>query len=253
MKVTFLGTGTSHGVPMIGCDCSVCLSKNPKNTRSRSSILISKDGNNILIDASTDMRMQALKENILHVEAIILTHTHADHVFGLDDIRRYNAIQQAPIPLYADALSIEGIRKTYYYIFESTQEGGGKPQIEIREISDNALEVCGISVLPLSVLHGSLPVKGYRFGKFAYVTDCSYIPEETLDKMQGLDVLVLGALKKRKHNTHFSLSEALEVVEKLKPKKAFFTHICHELEHEAINKELPPYVQLAYDGQILEV
>jgi len=253
MKVTFLGTGTSHGVPMIGCDCSVCRSENPKNTRSRSSILLSKNGKNILVDASTDMRMQALRANILHVEAIILTHTHADHVFGLDDIRRYNAIQKASIPLYADALSIEGIRKTYYYIFEQTQEGGGKPQIEIRHISEDALEVCGIPVLPLPVLHGELAVKGYRFGKFAYVTDCSYIPDETLEKMEGLDVLVLGALKKKKHKTHFSLSEALDVVEKLKPKRAFFTHICHELEHEAINEELPPYVRLAYDGQVLEI
>lgn len=251
MKVTFLGTGTSHGVPMIGCDCPVCTSSDPHNKRTRSSVFIEINGVNILIDTGPEMRLQALREGIGRVDAVLLTHAHADHVFGLDDIRRFNDISGKPMPCCGSAKTLECIRRIFQYVFVPTQIGGGKPQLDLIEIN-NPFDIMGVNVTPIPVFHGRLPIFGYRIGDFAYITDCSRIPESSEELLHDLDTLVLGVIRHEPHETHFCVSEALSIICKLKPKRAYFTHIAHRLEHDQTNNTLPPDVQLAYDGLKIE-
>jgi phosphoribosyl 1,2-cyclic phosphate phosphodiesterase len=253
-RLTFLGTGTSHGVPMIGCTCAVCQSADPRDNRLRPSIYIEVDeGPSVLVDTSTDLRQQALTRNVRRVDAILYTHSHADHVMGFDEVRRFNAISGTSIPAYADARTSEDLRRMFGYVFHPPrQKGGGIPQVTLTTI-EAPFAVGRLRVVPVPLMHGSRPILGFRFGRVAYLTDCSRIPDESWPLLEGLDVLVLDALRHRPHPTHFTVAEALQVVDRLKPARAYFTHICHDLPHEATNQSLPASVQLAYDGLALTI
>lgn len=248
MKITFLGTGTSHGVPMIGCDCKVCRSGDAKNQRTRCAAIVEVNGVNLLIDTPPELRIQALRENIHRVDAVLFTHAHADHLFGLDDIRRFNDLSGMPMPCYGLEDTLKTVRVAFEYAFVPTQVGGGKPSLDLISVN-GPFEVSGVRITPIPVFHGRLPILGYRIGDLAYVTDCSRIPAASYELMRGVDTLVLGVIRHEPHETHFSISQGLAVVEKLKPRQTFFTHIAHRLEHEATNNALPADVQLAYDGQ----
>ncbi len=251
MRITFLGTGTSHGIPVIGCDCSVCRSENQKNTRMRSSVLVEYNDRFVLIDTATELPMQALQHNIRQIDAVLFTHCHADHVCGFDDLRRFSELSGGNVPCYGNEWTLSEMRKMFEYAFIETQVGGGKPKVELHVVN-GAFDLFGEQVMPIEVYHGRLPILGYRIRSFAYVTDCSYIPEDSYELLRDLDILVLGALRIRPHPTHFNLEEALEAVERIKPRRAFFTHICHDLEHDAVNNQLPPGIKLAYDSLIVE-
>lgn len=248
MKITFLGTGTSHGVPMIGCECAVCKSADPRNQRMRCSCMIEINKNVIVIDTPPEFRLQIVREKVKHLDAVLFTHAHADHVFGLDDVRRFNDLSGKFIPCYANAETLKIIRKAFDYVFIPTQIGGGIPMLELVDVT-GPFEVAGVDVTPIPIRHGKLDIYGFRIGDFAYVTDCSHIPESSMELLQGLHTLVLGVIRHEPlHNTHFTVSQGLAVVDALKPKNAIFTHITHKLDHEETNDFLPDGVQLAYDG-----
>jgi phosphoribosyl 1,2-cyclic phosphate phosphodiesterase len=252
MLVTFLGTGTSVGVPQIACECEVCLSDNQKNKRTRSSVLVEYGGRSILIDATPELRLQALSVGMKRLDAILFTHAHADHVHGLDDVRIFNMRQKESIPCYANSVAIDDIRHQYSYIFTETQVGGGKPKIDLIEAS-GAFDLFGTKVTPLPVKHGDLDILGYLMGDFAYITDASEISDQTLGLIQGVDTMVLNALRYHPHSTHFSVEQALEIIARVAPRQAFLTHIGHNIEHEALSAELPEGVFLAYDGLTLDM
>ena len=253
-RITFLGTGTSTGIPMIGCECAVCRSSDPRDTRLRPSIYVDVPGAaRILVDTSTDLRQQALTYNITRVDAVLITHTHADHIMGLDDVRRFNHIQGGSLPFYATETSWDTLRKTFFYVFDGIPRlGGGIPIIEPRVI-DGPFAVRGVQVIPVPLLHGRMPILGFRFGNFAYLTDCNAIPDESWPLLRDLDTLVVDALRDKPHSTHFTVAQALEVVSRLAPRRAYFTHMTHDLGHAATNARLPPGVELAYDGLVLDV
>ncbi len=253
MKLTFLGSGTSQGVPMIGCSCYVCLSTNPKNKRWRASVLLTmEDHKNILIDCSTDFRTQALNFNIKSIDSVLITHAHADHIFGLDDLRAYNHWQQNPIDLYMSAMTFKEVKRIYTYAFdEPLQMGGGVPQLDVHVI-DGPFVAAGVEFTPIPIFHGKLGILGFRWGDTAYLTDCKTIPADSLTKLRGLKVLVLNALwLSRPHSTHLSIMDALDVIAELQPKVTYFTHIAHRVDHDVIEAILPPNVHLAYDGLVL--
>lgn len=252
MKIILLGTGTSQGIPVIGCSCAVCKSRDPHNNRNRSSALIIQNGISIVIDTATEFRIQMLKNNIKNIDAVLFTHAHADHVHGLDDIRQFNEIHGKTIPCFGNYQTIYTIRQKYDYVFNPTQQGGGKPDISLNVVNSD-FDIFGIKIIPLPVKHGKLDILGYRMDKFAYITDASYIPDETMHKIKGLDVLVINALRFEPHDTHFSVTEALEVIEKVKPRKTFLTHICHKLDHKETQKKLPKNVQMGFDGLLIEI
>ena len=252
--VTFLGSGTSHGVPMIGCTCAVCQSTDPRDRRSRPSVHINvEDGPAILIDTSTDLRHQALANRITRIDAILFTHSHADHIMGLDDVRRFNVMQGGDIPAYADERTADDLRRTFSYIFNPPSEkGGGVPQLALATIAGR-FNVGGVGIQPVPIFHGKRPILGYRLGNFAYLTDGSRLPDEAWPLLADLDVLVLNALRHRPHPTHFTVAEALEVVDRVKPRQTYLTHICHDLPHAATNASLPAGVELAYDGLVVTI
>lgn len=252
MRLTFLGTGTSTGVPLPACHCRVCASVDPHDKRTRPSVLLEFDGRAVVIDTTPDFRGQVLREKLERLDAVVFTHAHVDHVMGLDDVRSFCFRQGGAIPIYADAHTMENIRRIFSYIFEATYPAGGIPKLDPHLI-DGPFELWGQRLTPLSVLHGNLPVLGFRFGQTAYVTDFSTIPETTLPLLEGLDVLILDALRHKPHPTHSSIEQSLALIERLKPRRAYFTHIAHELGHEETNAALPPGVQLAYDGLKLEI
>jgi phosphoribosyl 1,2-cyclic phosphate phosphodiesterase len=252
MRVTVLGSGTSHGVPMIGCQCPVCTSANPRNRRFRPSIAVESGEQTILVDTTPELRLQALTFGLARVDAVFLTHTHADHIFGLDDLRRFNDLSGREIPVYGDAASLEDVRRIYRYIFTATQEGGGKPRIALHEMPP-AMELHGLRIQAFPVLHGDLPVLAYRFEDFAYVTDVSQIPPDSWERLRGVHTLILDAVRLSPHATHFCLSEALEVVRELRPERAYFTHLSHDFDHDVVNAQLPAGVELAYDGLTLDL
>lgn len=248
MKVTFLGTGTSQGVPVIACTCEVCTSLDFRNKRLRTSIHLAIEDKSIVVDTGPDFRQQMLRENVMTLDAVILTHAHRDHTSGLDDVRPFNFKQNIDMPVYAVQRVIEQLHAEFSYIF--INKGYlGLPRIETHEITEQSFSTHGITVTPLPVMHMKLPVFGYRFGNFSYITDANFIPESTLELLKGTEVLVLNALQREKHLSHFNLDEALAMVEKIKPKKTYLTHISHKLGlHTDVEKELPPSVYLAYDG-----
>lgn len=252
-RVTFLGTGTSHGVPMIGCRCAVCRSDDPRDRRWRPSIYLQFSDLSVLVDTSTDLRAQALQFDVSRVDAILFTHGHADHVMGLDEVRRYNTLQGGSISCYADPQTVAEIRRAFAYIFDSAApRGGGLPQLDLFPLAGE-FSLGRQLVVPVPVLHGRRPVLGYRFGSFAYVTDCSFIPDSSWPLLEGVEWLVLDALRDRPHPTHFSVAQALEVVERLRPRGAWFTHIAHDLGHAETCARLPAGVELAYDGLTMDV
>jgi phosphoribosyl 1,2-cyclic phosphate phosphodiesterase len=261
VKVTVLGSGTSNGVPAIGCDCAVCRSSDPRDHRLRPSILIELANHgsafagavrSILVDTSSDLRAQALTHNIRRVDAILFTHAHADHVMGLDDVRRYNQMQGTAIPCFASASTLADLRRMFAYIFEPpSQKGGGLPQLSLFEIA-GTFSLGGVDIVPIPVLHGRLPVLGFRIGDFAYLTDCNQITDAAWPLLDGTRILILDALRHRRHSTHFSVSEAIEVVQRIGAERAYFTHICHDLPHAETCAGLPRGIELAYDGLVLE-
>lgn len=256
MKVTVLGSGTSHGVPMIGCECAVCRSTDPRNKRLRPSILVTADdGANILVDTPPEMRLALLASQVKRLDAILYTHSHADHIFGLDDVRTFNYRTGKAMPVYAEPSVLDDLRRIYAYIFKPTQAGGGKPQVELHSIAPNQpLLLHGVDILPLRVSHGRLPILAYKFGpRFAYVTDVSAIPPETWPHLENLDLLMLDAVRRAPHDTHFHLDAALETIALLQPKRTLLTHLSHDYDYAATNAELPPGVELAFDGQTIDL
>jgi phosphoribosyl 1,2-cyclic phosphate phosphodiesterase len=252
MRVTMLGSGTSIGVPVIGCDCPVCTSDDPRNRRSRAGLKIEIGDGVLLVDTPTDLRQQALTYGLPRIDAILFTHAHADHVFGLDDVRIFNFRQRRPIPCYGSAATLAALRRTFAYVFEPGEWGGGKPQLDLIEIGA-AVDLLGRRVVSVPVLHGGLPVLGYRIDGFAYVTDCSAIPEESFELLAGLEVLVLGALRYRPHPTHFSIEEAIAAARRIGAGATYFTHLAHDVDHGRPEVPLPPGIAFGHDGLIFDL
>jgi len=247
MKITFLGCGTSTGVPVIGCKCTVCTSDNEKNRRLRASILIQHENKNILVDTSTDLRQQALRHSISHIDAVLFTHPHADHLHGIDELRSFNHIQDSHIPCYGNKETIERIQIYFKYIFQNFVKEGWKPHLETHVI-DGPLLIPPLTILPIEVYHGKMKVLSFRIEKTAYVTDCNRIPEDSIKQLMGLDLLILDALRQKPHFTHFNIDEAVDMVKTLKPKRAVFTHLSHNIDYDETGSTLPPNIELAYDG-----
>lgn len=248
MKVTFLGTGTSQGVPVIGCSCAVCQSLDYRDKRLRTSIHIDIDGQSLVIDTGPDFRQQMLREKISKLDAVILTHAHRDHTSGIDDVRAYNFLQNMIMPVYGTVATLNQIKTDFAYIF-GPDNYPGLPRLDLRTITENPFSLNGISITPLPVLHLRLPVLGFRIGNFSYITDANSIPEATNEKLKGTTVLVINALQREHHVSHFNLSEAIEIVKKVNPEKAYFTHISHKMGlHAEVSKELPGNISLAVDG-----
>ena len=256
-EVVFLGTGTSVGVPALGCSCDVCMSTDPRNHRTRCSIVIQSANGNLLIDTPPDLRTQLLREKISLIHEVAYTHEHADHLFGLDDLRLFPFHLGHPVPLHCEARVEARIRHSYDYAFSNIPptHAGATPQLELRAISPyQQAEICGLQVMPLRLKHGPrFDVLGFRIGDFAYCTDVNEIPEATLSALQNLDVLVLGALRYRPHPTHFHLDAAIEMSKKIDAKQTFLTHLSHDFDHETVNASLPEGISLAYDGLRLKI
>jgi len=248
VKITFLGTGTSQGVPVIACDCNTCQSEDIRDNRLRTSLLLEIDNMNIVFDAGPDFRQQMLREKITKLDAIILTHEHKDHIAGMDDVRAFNYKTQDAIDIYAEERVQKEVRKEFSYVFAEYQYPG-IPKMRLNNIPPYPFHVKGIEVIPVRLFHYRLPIYGFRIGDFAYITDANYIPEESKEKLFGVKYLVINALRKEKHISHFSLSEAVEHIRLISPKRAFLTHISHQMGKWAdISKELPPEIMIAWDG-----
>ncbi len=255
-RLIVLGSGTSTGVPVIGCDCPVCRSDDPRNQRTRPSVLLELPGGNLLIDTTPEMRLQLLRERIGKVHAILFTHHHADHLFGLDDARLFPKALGGPVPVFCEEETEETIRRVFHYAFDDHSgkiPTGGVPQLQFRRIAPGEpFDLLGQRVIPVRLIHGRFRVLGFRFGDLAYLTDVSTIPEESWPWLEGLDTLLLDALRRSPHPTHFNIDQALGVVERLRPRRTFFTHLSHDLDHQATESSLPAGVGLAYDGLALE-
>ena len=253
MKVTFLGSGTSTGVPVVGCRCAVCTSDNPKNKRLRQSVKIDHRGKTFLIDTTPDLRLQLLQYPTPTIDFILFTHAHADHMMGLDDIRPYNFFQKRSIAGFANAPTTKAIRRAFGYIWdENSQVGGGKPKLDLHDV-DGPFEHDGIAVVPIPVRHGDWTVFGYRIGPFAYITDTNGIPESSQRLLEGVDTLALDGLRSGPpHSTHFIISEAIAASRQIRPRITYLIHLSHDVDHDEVEKSLPPSVHLAYDGLILE-
>ncbi len=247
-SILVLGSGTSVGVPMVGCRCKVCTSDDPRDKRLRPSVLLRLGSKRILIDTSPDFRYQALRFGIEYLDAILYTHAHADHILGLDDVRPFNFLQKREIPIYASAGAWETIERTFRYVFDTNPTESSRPRLRPHIFNDAPICVAGVEILPIRIAHGKGTVYGFRFGDCAYLTDHSDIPPESLNKLLDLDVLFLDALRHNPHPTHSTVEESLRTVAALKPRRAFFTHISHDLLHAAVEGRLPPNVRIAYDG-----
>ena len=252
MRVTFLGSGTSTGVPIPTCDCRVCTSDDPRDRRLRPSLRIEWPAASILIDTATDLREQALRHKISRIDAVLYTHAHADHILGLDELRLYNWRQRGAIPAYGSPTTIEALRKTFWYVFDDQPIESTKPAIETR-IVDGPFTLLGRRVVPVPLYHGSMPILGFRIGRMAYLTDVSRIPETSYSILDGLDLLVLNALRERPHPTHLTIEQALVEAERIGARRTFLTHMSHEVHHATHSARLPQGVDLSYDGLSLEV
>jgi len=248
VTITVLGSGTSTGVPTLGCHCAVCSSPDPRDSRLRPSVLLRYGGRDVLIDTTPDFRQQALRARLERLDAVLFTHAHADHVMGLDDVRPFNFRQKSSIPIYGAPEALETIHRAFEYIFADQAHDSSVPRLESRALNGSSFDLFGLEFLPIPLKHGRTLVYGYRFGGAAYLTDHSSIPDESLEQLRGLDVLFLDALRYRPHPTHTTVERALRYVEQLAPRRAFFTHICHDLPHAETEGGLPPHVRLAYDG-----
>jgi phosphoribosyl 1,2-cyclic phosphate phosphodiesterase len=252
VKITFLGTGTSQGVPVIACECAVCLSEDARDNRLRTSLLLETGKTVMLFDAGPDFRQQMLREHIKKLDAIILTHEHKDHIAGMDDVRAFNYKSQDAIDIYAEERVQEAIRREFAYVF-SEKKYPGIPQMRLNLIPDSGFKINDIEIMPVRVRHMDLEIYGFRIGNFAYITDASYIPEESKERLIGVKYLVINALRKQKHISHFNLKEAIDFTRGISPKKTFITHISHQMGlYENVEKELPPGIMLAYDGLSIE-
>lgn len=253
MKITFLGTGTSQGVPVIACNCRVCQSKDPKDKRLRSSLLIEAEDQNIVIDAGPDFRQQMLRAGVKNLDSILLTHEHKDHIGGMDDVRAFNYISKKPIDIYSDERVQTAVMRTYPYVF-TEHKYPGVPQMNLISINDEPFWINNLHIIPVKVYHYRLPVYGFRIDDFAYITDANYISEENKQKLSGVKYLVINALRKEKHLSHFNLQEAVDLIKEISPRKAFITHISHQMGlHSDVSKELPTDIELAYDGLVLDI
>lgn len=253
MKVTFLGTGTSQGVPVIACECSTCLSNNYKDKRLRSSVLVEIEDKTLVIDAGPDFRQQMLREDVKKITAIVLTHEHKDHIAGLDDVRAFNYIQKKPAEIYGNERVLKTIKLEFPYVFEKYKYPG-VPEMNLNLVNGEKFRIESVEITPIRVQHYKLPVFGYRIMNFAYITDTNHIADEEFEKLKNLDVLVINALRKQKHISHFNLEEALEIIDRIKPQKAYLNHISHMMgTHNETKKLLPKNVHLAFDGLKLEI
>jgi phosphoribosyl 1,2-cyclic phosphate phosphodiesterase len=253
MKIIILGSGTSLGVPVIGCSCAVCTSSNLKNKRTRASICVqTASGKNILVDTATELRLQAVHNNISSAEMILFTHYHADHIHGLDDVRKFNQAAQNSLTCYADEATAERLKRVFFYAFEHDYSWGAIPHITLKPMPDE-LQLEEVRITPVPLCHGRGQVLGFRFNDAAYLTDCSEIPAESKRHLNGLKLLIIDALRHAPHPTHFNLEGALEAIEELAPERALLTHLSHDFDHDAVNASLPEHVRLSYDGQVVEL
>jgi len=252
MRVTFLGTGTSTGVPVPTCPCDVCSSADPRDRRLRPSVLLRWDQSTVLIDTATDLRQQALQHDIERIDAVLYTHAHADHILGLDDMRVYAWRLGRPVPIYGSARTLDALARTFWYVFDEADPGEStRPEVAPQTV-DGPFTLLGRAVQPIPLMHGSLPILGYRIGEFAYLTDASSIPEQSHALLGGLDVLVLNALRERPHPTHMTIEQAVEQARRIGARRTYFTHLCHEVSHRDTSAGLPAGIELAYDGLEVE-
>lgn len=248
MKVTFLGTGTSQGIPVIACSCDICFSSDPKDSRLRTSVLIESDNTSVVIDSGPDFRQQMLREKTKKLDAIVFTHEHKDHIAGMDDVRAFNYFQKKKMPIYATQRVQQALKREFAYVF-SDEKYPGIPEVELVEITDMPFKINDLNFIPIDVKHLNMPVKAYRIGDFTYITDANYISETEKEKIIGSKIIVVNALRHEKHVSHYNFKEAIELIEELKPEKAYFTHISHQLgKHTDVSKLLPPFIEIAYDG-----
>jgi phosphoribosyl 1,2-cyclic phosphate phosphodiesterase len=252
-KITVLGSGTSVGVPTVGCHCAVCGSDDPRDKRLRPSILVTFDDRNVVVDTTPDFRTQILRARVDRLDAVVFTHPHADHIMGLDDVRPFNFRQGQHIPIYASADTMDVIRRAFSYIFDGTSRSTYVPQLELHELDGSPFDVLGVRFTPIPVRHGHATIFGFRFGNAAYLTDHSEIPRSSMELLRGLDVLFLDALRHKPHPTHSTVQQSIETALALQSRRTFFTHICHDLPHVKTELGLPPNVFLAYDGLEIEV
>lgn len=253
MKVTFLGTGTSQGVPIICCECSVCQSKNPKDNRLRTSILIESETTKVVIDSGPDFRQQMLRQKIKTLDAVVFTHEHKDHIAGLDEVKAFNFFNRMRMPVYATERVQQALKREFAYIF-SEEKYPGIPEIDLHTVSDEHLKINDIELQPIDVVHYKLPVKAYRIKDFTYITDANFITEHEKQKIRGSKIIVINALRKEEHVSHYTFQQAIDLMKEFNPEKAYFTHISHQLGlHEEVSKELPSFIELAYDGLQIEI